>query len=1001
MVLVLALLPCNAISFAAEMTDETGYMGDEGVWHFYMPGYIGEDGQTYYPADGFWGEDGYYHYYQGGYWGNDGTIHYDEPQPAAEAETEAQQAAPAEETGTQQAVPAEEPQNTAETETAVQSEGTGITAENTSESKITSNVSDPINIVKNSQKLFPFRGNNTWPWIVAHRGNIDNENNQCLFKDAKTGYEFTNTKQSIDNAVHQGVNAIETDVRIIAERETGYFRTVIVHDRAIDVDGDGIKEKLVTNSKRRDAAWNEIAEQEAGIRDKSDSDYCWYEDLLKYYTDNGYELMDVDSLFAYMAESHPDTKLFIDLKGCFDESIHDIARNVKQYNYANNTIIYIAVGFITDENGVWDYKSTSGKTKEECIETVAYAAKEILSVAKEENINLRLCWSILRLAFGYDGDGRVTSITSSEDVDKVFEVLDMNVDIDGKEYKMSDLLSTASIAGTDFINICGIRSSFVDEMHSRGIALNVSAGEDTCVKSMYYGADILSTGDRSDISLTRMSNEPGTTPEIEEMLLKLAGDSAYADMQLIVNAEDTHALGLEGREGVDSVEYLEDGRAALISLNSSVSMQEQVIKLAQESAVTSVEPNYYVALFDSEESQEDTGANMPQGSSFSTFSSSYAKYTNDKYYQYYLARTNIKGLWDTVSANKDSISVTKLAIVDTGCNLLHEDLKNVIDKEISVDVTAYDENGNYLKLEDDVNPDPSGHGTKVASVCVAECNNGKGIAGVASCYTNDVVDAFVVGAQDEKNQKITLFNLVKAIKYALNQNPDVMNISLGLTEDPEILRNVISEARAEGCIVVSAAGNGSNEGENSIYKPIYPSDYSECFSVTALDSQNRAVMGYHYGHEIDLAAPGIGIKAAVIDGKKNYIESDGTSYSSAIVASVISLMHCICPELTFDKAYEVLSNTAIDISNGNDLDGTKGGYDYYSGYGLINATKAAYVLLHDYTYLEIKKTESGKPAESFFDYSVLGLRCPPPGRYMAEDTETNAINIFETKEGSA
>ena len=488
------------------------------------------------------------------------------------------------------------------------------------------------------------------------------------------------------------------------------------------------------------------------------------------------------------------------------------------------------------------------------------------------------------------------------------------------------------------------------------------------------------------------TSEEDNNKKIEDTLELLESDAEYIPGRLIVGVKenaDVSAVESELAEGeiseaVEAAEQIAETYAVLVEIEEGQDLKAAALAIAADSNVEYVEPDYVLELLDGadeytarsdttlmndisleKESQEflDGSDNeLARTDSAADGGLSYDKNeisllsesvgTNDPKEQYYLDMINIKGLWDRVSA-AETTYVPKYAILDTGCNLSHEDLNGVIDTELSVDVTSKDSDGNYLKLIDDSRQDPYGHGTQVTGISAACANNGKGVAGTASVYTNDKVDVFAVGIMDD-DSNYSVSTLVTAMQYAKNVGANVVNISAGTQGKSTPLKESVDDLYASGVIMVCAGGNKPSIKDKKTKEyylqsdPIYPADYDECISIVSVDKYGIAsskAKGYLYGEAKDFAVPGIGIMTTTVDGSYSPIQgtsitTQGTSFASPQAASVVALLLALNPNLTFDQVYNILKESATDINNGEDIDGTTEGFDVYSGYGLINASAA-------------------------------------------------------------
>lgn len=247
-----------------------------------------------------------------------------------------------------------------------------------------------------------------------------------------------------------------------------------------------------------------------------------------------------------------------------------------------------------------------------------------------------------------------------------------------------------------------------------------------------------------------------------------------------------------------------------------------------------------------------------------------------------------KHLWDQGYTGKGVV----VAILDTGCNYQHLDLKDRIiggynfTKDSDGDVTIF--------------KDLNGHGTHVAGTIAASSNN-IGIVGVAP-----EVKLLILKVLDYRGSG-TVGSLVKAIDYAINwtgPNNEIVNIlslSLGLPYSKEILHNAIKQAVLNDIVVVVASGN-EGDGDLSTDEYSYPAGYEEVIAVGAIDNNNNVANFTNTNKEVDLYAPGVGIKSTYLG--NDYSELSGTSMATPHITGALALLINKYKELTKSKPTE-------------------------------------------------------------------------------------------------
>jgi subtilisin family serine protease len=250
---------------------------------------------------------------------------------------------------------------------------------------------------------------------------------------------------------------------------------------------------------------------------------------------------------------------------------------------------------------------------------------------------------------------------------------------------------------------------------------------------------------------------------------------------------------------------------------------------------------------------------------------------------------------------------TVVAVVDTGVQLKHPDLKDHL-------VSGHD------FVNDDKRPrDDNGHGTAVAGV-VAAIANSIGVAGI--CVRCRVMPVKTLAANGTGWWSVA----AKGIIWAAKHRADVINLSFGGPTGGSVLQDAISYARSKGAVVIGAAGN---YGSTNLF---YPAAIAGVISVAGSDDLDRRFSFSNYSTGwVDLAAPGCMLTTARFS---SYGTFCGTSFATPIVSGVAALVESARPSLTRAQIESILLNSTVHTPFA------------FTRLGRIDAYEAVYRALH-------------------------------------------------------
>ena len=138
----------------------------------------------------------------------------------------------------------------------------------------------------------------------------------------------------------------------------------------------------------------------------------------------------------------------------------------------------------------------------------------------------------------------------------------------------------------------------------------------------------------------------------------------------------------------------------------------------------------------------------------------------------------------------------KIAVIDTGVNFEHPDLLGIGENGKIVGGYDFIENDNFPQ-------DTNGHGTQVTGIIAADGE----ITGIAP---KSKILSYRVS---EDGEAVSSDLIIKAIKQAIVDKADIINISLGVDIIHDEIDHAVNEAVNNGIVVVVAAGNSGPDNE--------------------------------------------------------------------------------------------------------------------------------------------------------------------------------------------
>lgn len=222
----------------------------------------------------------------------------------------------------------------------------------------------------------------------------------------------------------------------------------------------------------------------------------------------------------------------------------------------------------------------------------------------------------------------------------------------------------------------------------------------------------------------------------------------------------------------------------------------------------------------------------------------------------------------------------KVAIIDTGADLQHPDLRASIAAAV-----------NFVDA-DDAQFQRDRHGTEMAGVIAAVANNREGIVGVAPNARLLIFKACWQAHSGEDAARCNSFTLARALAAAFDAHAQVVNMSLAGPNDP-LLGDLIREGQRRGVLFVGAAPDAAGV-ETGLLHQAGVIEVASAESHSAIDS-----VLYAPGREILTLLPG-----------GHYDFASGASIATAQVSGVVALMLAKNPGMSAASAYRLLRDTS-------------------------------------------------------------------------------------------
>jgi hypothetical protein len=463
---------------------------------------------------------------------------------------------------------------------------------------------------------------------------------------------------------------------------------------------------------------------------------------------------------------------------------------------------------------------------------------------------------------------------------------------------------------------------------------------------------LLNNGQPGMSAASRVSPSLRQTEGQETVVVRLG---AADQQQLASSVSVTETLKTHTRTSQKPIESFASSRDSVMikerfwlanALLLQVDTDEVSLKaLAAQPGVRAIHPNFEVHGLGQSTHQPERQATVGTNSSDAVDPTQTGNVT------YGLEQTDVPTAW-----NETRGAGVQVAVLDTGVAPNQYPELRPIDGGWA----EFDENGYRRNTTPN---DGYGHGTHVSGTLLGETTDNGTHYGVAP--KADLLHGKVL---NDRNRG-TFASVIAGMQWATEHEADVDVLSMSIGFDGYSKRFIepVRNARAQGIVVITSAGNagpGTGGSPGDVYDTIAVGATTEDETVADFSSGKVVNTTEQWGDAAppewpdqytvpDVSAPGVEVLSAVEDG--GFERWDGTSMAAPHVAGTAALMLSVNDDLTQDGLEEALESTA------EKPEGESTGPDTRYGHGIINASAAIEAVWPQATIRGTVETE-GSPA---------------------------------------
>ncbi len=250
----------------------------------------------------------------------------------------------------------------------------------------------------------------------------------------------------------------------------------------------------------------------------------------------------------------------------------------------------------------------------------------------------------------------------------------------------------------------------------------------------------------------------------------------------------------------------------------------------------------------------------------------------------------------------------RVAILDTGVDVSHPYLQDRLELvevpslgPVQETADGIDDDGNGLVDE------AYGHGSHVAGI-------------VATVAPGATLVPFRILSDDGVG---TAYELALGLRAAIDADVDVINLSLSIGEESNVVSALIDRARAQGMVVIASGGNTGAEAT-------YPAAYPGVMGTGATVADMTVLADFSArGSGVTLAAPGTEVLSVHPGG--GWATASGSSMSAAVVTGAMAVVASKLGNDFLPVAQARLQSTAVTVRPDGSVE--------YGGVDLLHAVR--------------------------------------------------------------